>query len=127
MTPEVAFAIEEIKCAFPDNRVDVVADGDGGAFVTVDNVNLGPTYDPEISWLGAHVSFQYPRADVYPHFVDGKLRRKDNNSLGEGFSGPTEWHGRASIQISRRSNRLNPTQDTAALKFLKVLEWIRSK
>lgn len=127
MTPEVQAAIEEVEQAFPHNRVEVEPDADGGAFVIVHDLPVGSTYESETSWVGSQITFQYPRADVYPHFFDGKLRRKDGKALGEGFSGPTEWRGRAAVQVSRRSNRLNPTVDTAATKIAKVLEWVRSK
>lgn len=127
MTPEVEVAIKELEQTFPGSRVDIEADADGGASVLVNDLNVGPAYEPESSWVGFQITFQYPRADVYPHFLDGALRRKDGRALGEGFSGVTEWRGRPAIQVSRRSNRLNPATDTAATKLAKVLEWVRSK
>jgi len=75
--------------------------------------------------VGFLISFQYPRADVYPHFIDGSVSRKDGAALGQGFSATT-WQDRKALQISRRSNRLDPTIDTAALKLQKVLDWLRS-
>lgn len=47
-------------------------------------------------------------------------------SLGEGMSA-TQYEGRSAIQISRRSNRLNPATDTALIKLLKVLDWLRGR
>ena len=127
MTSDVAAAIEEIKAAFPDHRIDVEAESQGGAYVTVHDLSLGDTYQPSRSWVGCLITFQYPRADVYPHFLDPSLKRRDGAPLGEGFSGPIDWHGRQGIQVSRRSNHWDATTDTAALKLAKVLEWVRSR
>ena len=33
----------------------------------------------------------------------------------------------AATMVSRKSNRWNPAQDTAALKLAKVLDWIRTR
>lgn len=128
MTPEVAQAIEELRAAFPGSRVDVTPEPQGGAYVVVADQEYGAQYQPERGWVGFLITFQYPHADVYPHFVAGGLKRKDNHSLGEGLSGPTTWPGcpgEQVVQISRRSNRLNPAVDTAAMKLAKVLEWMR--
>jgi hypothetical protein len=54
------------------------------------------------------------------------LSRIDGKALGEGL-GHAQFRGQAAVQISRRSNKLNPATDTAALKLLKVLKWLRSR
>lgn len=127
MTPEVEAAVKEVEQSFPGSRVEVEPDSDGGALVIVWDLGIGPTYVPETVWVGFRITFQYPRADVYPHFLDPAIRRKDGHALGEGFSNTTDWRGRPVVQVSRRSNRLNPETDTAATKLAKVLEWVRAK
>jgi hypothetical protein len=127
MTPEVEQAIAEIKTAFEGHQVDVIGEQQGGAYVVVNDLVIGDHYSPKITWIGFLITFQYPNADVYPHFIDGAVRRVDGRTLGSGFSGPTTWPGRAGqvIQISRRSNRWNPAVDTAATKLAKVLDWVK--
>lgn len=127
MTPEVELAIDEIRRAFSDHRVEVEVEGQGGAYVVVHDLEIGERYVPSTSWFGFLITFQYPRADVYPHYIDGSIRRADGNQLGGGFSSPTAWRGRPAILVSRRSNKLNPTVDTATMKLAKVIEWIRSR
>ena len=127
MTPEVAAAIEEIAAAFPTSRVDVAPESQGGAYVVAHDLELGEQYQPATSWVGFLIGFQHPRADIYPHFIDQCVMRMDGRPLGDGFSGPMEWHGRHAIQVSRRSNRWNAVTDTAALKLVKVLDWIRTR
>jgi hypothetical protein len=65
-------------------------------------------------------------ADVYPIFVRGDLAREDGAALGEAMTSAT-FQGRPAIQVSRRSNHLVATVDTAAIKFQKVLEWLTSR
>lgn len=128
MTPEVAEAVQEIKDAFPNGAVEAHEDGSGGAFVIVDPVEPGTSFSPDETWIGFHISFQYPVADCYPHFVRPDLSRKDGAPLGEAMSiGSFSFDGRPAIQLSRRSNRLNPATDTAEIKLWKVLEWLRSR
>lgn len=123
---EVAEAIAEIEATFPDSKVDVREEDQGGAFVVVDPVDPGAKYEQRETWIGFQITFQYPFADVYPHFVRGDLRRTDGAGLVEGMS-PAQWEQRAAIQVSRRSNHLDPATDTAAIKLLKVLEWLRTR
>jgi hypothetical protein len=127
MTPEVEQAIAQIRTTFDGHRVQFEPEPQGGAYVVVDDLFLGDQYVPTTSWLGFLITFQYPRADVYPHFVDPQLRRADGRAHGAGFSGPLSWQGRLALQISRRSNRLNPAIDTAATKLAKVIEWVKSQ
>jgi hypothetical protein len=127
MKDEISRAIEDIKNEFPQNEVMVTDDGNGGAHVIVERVCPGDPYTQMETWIGFRITFQYPYADVYPHFVRSDLSRKDGRPLGDGMSGGHTFLGRPAIQISRRSNRLNPSMDTAVLKLIKVLAWMRTR
>ena len=120
----VAEAVEQIRKAFLDVLVDVREDGSGGAYVIVEQVQLGPKLTPQTTWMGGHVPPQFPYADVYPLFIGADVRF----SSGAPFAPPiTSGHmfcGRSALQISRKTNRLDPTLQTAACKFLKVLHWL---
>lgn len=133
LVPEVASAVKELQEAYPNATVTAVPDGSGGAFVTVDPVDVSSRYAPSRTWIKFHITFQYPLADVYPHFVRPDLRRADGQTpgglpLGPGSSpGAFTMNGvqEPAIQLSRRSNNLNPAVDTAVLKLEKVLEWLK--
>lgn len=127
MTPDVEEAIAELETAFPDHRIEASPDGQGGAYVVIDDLPLGPQYRPDRAWVGFVIGFQYPASDVYPLFTDPALARIDGAPLGEGFQKPVTWHGRETTQISRRSNGWNPAEDTAAIKVAKVLEWLATR
>ena len=124
IVPAVAEAIADIRRTFGPCAVDAAPDGSGGAEVVVRGIPLGcPYVQPEV-WMGFRITFQYPYADVYPHFTNPDLARADGTGLGGGF-GTATFQGQPAIQISRRSNRLNPDTDTAELKLLKVLRWMK--
>lgn len=127
LTPDVQQAIREIEAAFPDHRLTVEPDEQGGAYVVAESLALGDQYTPTTSWVGFQIGFQYPRCDVYPHFVSPDVRRSDGRNHAAGISGPTDWRGRRALQISRRSNRWDPAFDTAAGKLAKVLQWMRDQ
>lgn len=124
-TEAIAEAIEELRQTFVDATVTFEDDGEGGVWVTIDSIPLGPVYEQEMSWIAFQITFPYPEADVYPLFVRPDLCRKDGGALGEGFQ-TVAWgpRGDPGTQLSRRSNRLNPAIDTAATKVLKVLKWL---
>jgi len=124
---DVQKAIEEIRVNFSNCQVEVYPDGSGGAFVVVRGDLLGPPYVQADTWMGFQITFQYPYADVYPHFTRPDLKRTDGKSLGEGFGMSAQFRGQPAIQISRRSNKLNPATDTASLKLLKVLKWMKAR
>jgi hypothetical protein len=128
LTSQVARAIEELYGAFPDTSIEVTSDGVGGAYIIVDNVELGVSYVQDHTWLGFHISYLYPAADVYPHYVRADLARREGQPLGLGFSITTWAHrNQPATQLSRRSNHWDARRDTAALKALKVLSWLRSQ
>jgi hypothetical protein len=122
--PPVAEAVEQIRKAFPDAVVEVREDGSGGAYVLIESVTLGPKYTPQNAWMGGHIPPQFPYADIYPVFIGGEARF----ASGAPFVAPiTPGHtfcGRSALQVSRKTNRLDPTLQTAACKFMKVLFWL---
>jgi len=129
MNPPVEEAIAEIRATFADHQVDVEPDTDGGAFVTVQNLQLGDQYTPSVSWMGFHITFQYPHADVYPHFCVAGLKKNGVDVVPPFHKGDwkTPSSAVAATTVSRQSNHRNPAVDTAAIKLMKVLEWIRKQ
>ena len=69
IVPAVAKAIEEIRCTFDRCAVEAEPDGSGGAVVVVRGIPMGCPYVQTEVWIGFRLTFQYPYADVYPHFT----------------------------------------------------------
>jgi hypothetical protein len=126
MKAAVQRAIDELRATFPNAALTIDEDSDGGAYVTLDPVPLLGPYTQSETWVSFHIGFQYPASDVYPHFMRHDLTRKDHAALGAGMSG-AQHRGRAAIQVSRRSNKLDPAIQTAAHKLLKILAWLEAQ
>ena len=76
MTPSTAMAIEGLKSAFPNATITVLAeDGNGGAYVLVDGVELGSKFNTPKTWFGAHLPASLPYADIYPLFMGSEVAR----------------------------------------------------
>jgi len=126
---KVVEAVEQICRHFSSATVTTKEDGQGGAYVLVDQVDLGDLYTEvtRSTWIGFHIAFQYPIADVYPHHVRPDLARVDKRGLGQGM-GNAQFPGfdRPSVQFSRRTKEAVWGKQTALLKLLKVIEWART-
>lgn len=138
MKPHVEEALEELRQGLPGHCVRVKEDPDGGAFVIVEGVDLGEGFEPGISWIGFHITWPYPDADVYPHFIDAGVRHvgkgaapnenPESNLPAAMTRGATmPGFAVAGIQVSRRSNRRDATTDSALRKLLRVIEFLRSR
>lgn len=126
MKKDVANAIEELIKAFPGSVVTNSEDGEGGAYVVVESVNLGERFNPSTTWMGGHISALYPYADIYPLFIDANVRRVDGMSFQAPITTGHSFAGRPAIQISRRNNRVQNSPQSAVAKFLKVIDFVEN-
>jgi hypothetical protein len=126
---EVQEAIGEIRASFASHKIDVEADDQGGAYVRVHDVQIGASFAPTVSWLGFQITFQYPFADVYPHFLRPDLARADGKPLAKPFNSgssfPLPSGAVSAVLLSRASRSRDPVTETAAVKLAKVIDWLR--
>lgn len=129
MTPEVEQAIAELERAFPDHRVRVLEEPQGGAYVRVEDLELGDGYVPPTSWIGFLIPYDYPRSQVYPFFLRPDLARANGQPFQPPINAGQTMPGfdEPAVMASRSSQRWNPARDTAALKLMRVLEWLRER
>lgn len=124
MKVEVSTGIEELKRQFSSSVLTVTEDGQGGAYVVIETIPLGPRYKPEFTWIGFQIPAQYPYADIYPAFIGADVVRAD----GVAFTAPiTPGHnfiGRPAIQISRRNGTAQLGLQKATTKVLKILDFL---
>lgn len=128
MTADVSAAIEELRAGFPGHEVLVIEEPQGGAHVIVDNLDVGPTFATPQSWIGFTIGFQHPLADVYPHYLRADLAHTDGRPLQPPLNAGHMMPGfdRPAVMLSRRSTRWNPARDTAQVKLLRILDFLRS-
>lgn len=137
MKAAVVKALEELKAGFPEATVTHQEDDDGGAFVIVDPIDIGPRYEPRTTWVGFHITFAYPEADVYPHFIDGAIQYIGNSptpnehpagNLPIALSrGQMPGFDRLAIQISRRTKTTDPAKFSALYKVHRVIDLLKRK
>jgi hypothetical protein len=138
-TPDLADVKEAVRSAaaaiidaFGAERVRVIPDGQGSAWVEISDVELGETYTADTTFVIFLLPFNLPGADVYPLLVRRDLERRDGQGLGEGFAATDlQWPGdeqpRQVTQVSRRTRRSDFARQTALQKVDKVLEWVRTR
>ncbi len=124
MKAEVASGIEELKRQFSAASFTIREDGQGGAYVVMEPVTLGPRYRPSETWVGFQIPPQYPYADIYPVFMGGDVSRAN----GVPFSVPVTvghtFEARPAIQVSRRNSAAQGGLQKAGSKILKVLDFL---
>lgn len=126
MNSNVEQAVNALREAFPQAQLAIEEDGAGGAYVRVEPVELGARFKPERTWIGGHLPPQLPYADVYPLFIGSDVVMADGRPCSAPVTSGHNFRGSPALQISRRTNRLDPTVQTAAMKFQKVLHWLRN-
>ncbi|SRR5216683_6058249 len=126
MKVEVSAAIDELRRQFPDATVTATEDGQGGAHVFVELIELGARYTPNATWFGFQIPAQYPYADVYPVFMGGDVKRSDGVPFAAPVTNGHAFQGKAATQISRRSPAAQMGTQTATSKILKVLDFLRT-
>ena len=124
MKLDVANAIEELKRAFPSSNVSSREDGEGGAYVIVEDVAIGSRYQPLSTWIGGHITALYPYADIYPLFIGDDVRRVDGVAFEAPITAGAQFVERPALQVSRRNNHTQHFPQTAVAKFTKVLHFL---
>jgi hypothetical protein len=137
MKTDVERALAELREGLVGHDVRHIEDGTGGAFVVVSDLFIGDNFSPSVSWVGFHITWPYPDADVYPHFIDSGVTyvgQAAPNVYPEGALPTSLTRGAMmpgfslpAIQVSRRSNRRQIATDTALHKLLRVVEFLRSR
>jgi hypothetical protein len=124
MKVEVSTGIEELKRQFAASTFTVREDGQGGAYVVMDPVSLGPRYRPENTWVGFQIPAQYPYADIYPVFIGSAVTRVDGVAFVAPVTPGHNFEGRTAIQVSRRSGAAQNGLQKVTAKILKVLDFL---
>jgi hypothetical protein len=122
-TTPVSAAIEEIAAEFEGTRSE--PDGEGGAYVAVQGIEIGERWSPQLITLEFQILFNYPFGAIYPYFTTAELHRADGGQLPSGLQ-PVPWRGRPMTQVSLRSNHWDPRHDTALSKLKQARHWLQS-
>ncbi len=124
MKVEISAGIEELKRQFCASCFVVREDGQGGAYVVMEPVTLGPRFKPTATWVGLHIPAQYPYADIYPVFIGADVVRADEVAFVPPVTPGHHFEGRPAIQISRRNSAAQSGSQKISAKILKVLDFL---
>jgi hypothetical protein len=124
MKVEVSTAIEELKRQFSTSSLTVREDGQGGAYILMEPVELGAKFRPAVTWVGFQIPAQYPYADIYPVFIGTDVQRANGVAFQAPVTPGHNFEGRAAIQVSRRSAAAQSGSQKAVAKILKVLDFL---
>lgn len=125
MRSEVASGVDELKAQFAPSSVTVIEDGSGGAYVIVESVDLGPRFTNQVTWIGGHLTAQYPYADVYPVFIGNVAHRADGVAFQAPVT-PNTFAGRPAWQVSRRNAGAQLQSQSVSGKFLRVIHFLQT-
>lgn len=125
MRNEVASGVDELKAQFAPSSVTVAEDGSGGAYVIVESVDLGPRFTNQVTWIGGHLTAQYPYADVYPVFIGNDVSRADGVPFQAPVT-PSNFAGRPAWQVSRKNSGAQAQSQSASAKFLRVIHYLQT-
>jgi hypothetical protein len=124
MKTEVTNGIDELKRQFASASFTVREDNQGGAFVIMEPLPLGPKYNPSVTWMGFQIPAQYPYADIYPVFVGDHVSRANGAPFVVPITRGHRFEGRPAIQVSRRNGATQGGVQKATTKILKVLDYL---
>jgi hypothetical protein len=124
MKVEVSSGLDDLKKQFAAARHVVREDGQGGAYVIIEPINLGPRFVPQATWIGFQIPAQYPYADIYPVFIGGDVKRTDGSPFVAPITVGQMFEGRPAIQISRRNSAAQNGLQKASAKVLKVIDFL---
>jgi hypothetical protein len=124
MKVEVASGVEDLKRQFGAAQFTVREDGQGGAYVVMDPIDLGEKFTPRQSWMGFHIPAQYPYADIYPVFISSNVRRANGRPFEVPITPNHAFEGRPALQISRRNSAAQNGLQKVPTKILKVLDFL---
>ena len=126
MNQAVSEAIDELKRAHAPSGLTVEEDGQGGARVIIEEVDLGERFTPSVTWLGGHITALYPNADIYPTFIGAEVRRTDGKDFEVPVTPNAMFMNRPAWQVSRVNNQLHLARQTAKAKFAKIVDFLKT-
>jgi hypothetical protein len=123
LSAAIAAAVAELERDF--GSVAVEPDGEGGAFVRVEDVDVGEGWVPRLVPIEFQVQYNYPFAAIYPYYTVPEIRRANGSGWPSGLQ-RVDWRGRQVAQISLRSPRWQPNIETAASNLAQVRHWFHT-
>jgi hypothetical protein len=120
----VSLGLADLEEVF-SGRVRHEPDGEGGAYVVVEGIELGPNWSATSAELAFHLAYNFPASSIYPYYL-----QSDVVPAGGAFPQAlqrVEWRGSPMIQVSLRQERWDPRRDNAVGAVMQTQDWLRSR
>lgn len=122
LAADVGEGVRQLEEAFPD-QVSYEADGQGGAYVTVSDIELGEGWNMPTAPLTFHLAYNYPAAAPYPFYL--RAGAAPNGSWPPALQ-RVQWRGSEVVQVSLRHNSWDPASDSGVGSVFQVRDWLRT-
>jgi hypothetical protein len=123
MAADVGEGVRQLQGAFP-GRISFEADGQGGAYVTVADIELGDGWNRATAPLTFHLPYNYPAAAPYPFYLPPEVG--PNDSWPPALQ-RVQWRTGQVVQVSLRHNSWDPARDSAVGSVYQVRDWLRTQ
>jgi len=123
VTADVADALAEIEAHY-GRRASHEPDGQGGALVVIQDVELPSSWGRKSASLQFIIPFNFPAIPPYPYYVPQNAQPPPpwHQALQ-----PIEWRGEPMIQVSLRNVNWNATKDNIVGCVMQVSAWLRAQ
>jgi hypothetical protein len=121
VAPDVAEGIDQLEEAFP-GQVFHEPDGSGGAYITIEDLELGSGWNVSAASISFHLPYNYPAAAPYPFYLPGDT---SPHGAWPQVLQQVSWRGRQVVQVSLRHNNWDPHRDTAVGSVMQVRNRLR--
>ena len=123
LTAEVAAALAEIEGHY-GRRVRHEPDGQGGALVVIEEIQLPASWAGQRAPLYFAIPFNFPAIAPYPYYLPQDVQPPPpwHQALQ-----PIEWRGAPMIQVSLRNANWSPARDNILGCLMQVSGWLRSQ
>lgn len=120
----VAEGIRLLEVCFED-RVRYEPDGEGGAFVVVEGIDLGANWTVPRAELTFHLAYNYPASAIYPYYLPAGVIPA-SGSMPPALQ-QVVWRETPVIQVSLRHANWDPRRDNALGAVMQTQDWLRSQ
>jgi Prokaryotic E2 family E len=129
VTEEQAIALQDVQATFPQHRVDYEETEDGGLWVVVREVTIGPAWNREVIDVSVKLQVTFPSTLPYPFYCEPGLARTDGQSFPPVQPDVDIGGGIRRTQISLRivsQQRFDTENETVGARFVAVIAWLRN-
>jgi hypothetical protein len=123
LSVEVEEGLAELKSAF-EGCVSHEPDGAGGAYVTIEKIDLGKNWSAASAPISFHIPYNYPAAEIYPYYLPAAIGPR---GAWPGALQRIRWRDQEVVQVSLRHSNWDPERDRVLGSVTQACLWLKSQ